>query len=210
MDKKEIRERLEDGDALQVRAIVQMVGKPKEHIEEALHAFVKKLEDMKAGFTIYDTQFAEAEQEEEGSSLFSTFCEIEMLCDDVDGLLNFCVEGMPASIEVIEPEDTTVTSHDITRMMNEVIDKLHRADQLAKEARQSNKIMSQSLGIMIQNSITILLNMGPRSKKEIAKIVGIDLEQLPRFLEKLVEDKRISEKDGKYSLVAPQQQPTSS
>jgi len=200
MNNREIRDKLEDG-YIQARAVLQMVGKPKEHLEKTLHEFVKNIKEMTdAGFTIYEENYAEAELHPDGEKLYSTYCEVELLAKDLDGLMNFCFEGMPASVEVMEPENIVMTANDATRTMNELAHKLHQTDMIAKEANQSHKLMAQSMNILVQNCIGILLHLGPRSIDEIAKSVGIDEKSASAFVKTLIDDKKIIEKDGKYSL----------
>ena len=46
----------------------------------------------------------------------------------------------------------------------------------------------------------IFLNLGPNTKEQLSKVVGVDPEQTQFFLNKLLADKKIKEEGGKYSL----------
>ena len=72
MEQREINEYLEKG-YIHVRAIVEVVGKPKEYVEDAIN---KHLEKIRKKFIIIFEDTAKASEEE---SFFSTFSEIELL-----------------------------------------------------------------------------------------------------------------------------------
>ena len=51
--------------------------------------------------------------------------------------------------------------------------------------KSQSDFLSKSLGIMIQNSIMILLNLGTMDVDHISKSVGIEESQAKMFLDKL-------------------------
>ena len=205
MNKREIREKVEDG-ALQVSAILQIVGKPKEHVDKTLTTFVEKLKTAHdLGYQIYQAEIHEAQLQEDTESLYSAFADVEMICNDIKSLMYFCMHAMPASVEVIEPEEFTFPSHAITDIMNDFVARIHETDDVAKKIRQEHKFMSQSLGIMIQNAIMIFLNLGPRNSRSISEHIGVDQDQVDVFLKKLTADKKLVQSGENYALATKKQ-----
>ena len=194
---KEVAKRLEKGQFL-ARAILEMVGKPKEHILTTLHDLIKKISENDAyGLISYDIAPAEKVKD---SDLFSTFAELEFTSKNEIELIYFATDYMPASIEIIEPAEMKVQASYTSHMLTEFVGRLHTIDMEFKKVNQTNKVLSQSLGVMIKNSILILLNMGPRKVEEISKIIGVDEDQTKTFLDNLQSEKKIVSEEGAYKL----------
>ncbi len=203
MKKSEIEDIIEDG-GVRITAILQLIGKPKEHVEKTLPEFIDSLRKIpQSGFTILGDDVKPTEKQEDSEELYASFAELDIICDSTMGLMNFCMEAMPSSIEIQDPDNMVLRSPDLTSIMNDFVSRIHQVDMVAKQAQQQFKVMALSLGVMAQNAILILLNLGPRSKEGIAEVTGIHLDQIDRFLEKLTEDGKIKESKGKYGLVAP-------
>lgn len=197
ISEKEVAKRVEKGQFL-ARAILEMVGKPKEHILDTLHDLITQLsENDKYGLVSYDIAPAEKVKD---SDLFSTFAEVEFTSKDEIELIYFATDFMPASIEVIEPAEMKVQASYTSHMLTEFVGRLHTIDMEFKKVNQTNKVLSQSLGVMIKNSILILLNMGPRKLEDISKIIGVDEDQTKTFLDNLHAEKKIAIDGDAYKL----------
>lgn len=201
MKPSEIQDKIENGGFL-LRAIIQMVGKPQEHVEKSLHDFLQHLKTLPGtGFVIIKENYAPAEEQEGTESMFGAFCDIEVVCDDNNGVLNFCVEAMPASVEVVEPETITVQGHEYTVMLTDFVGKLHQAEMSAKQSVQQARLFAKNLDIVTQNAIMILLNFGPHTSADIARIVGVPDQSIGQFLDRMVQSGAIALEDGKYAIV---------
>jgi hypothetical protein len=200
LDKKKARERVDAGQYL-ARAIIEIVGKPKEHIEETMNSLLLKLsQDVRFGLTMIDTKKANKVDKSDG--LFTIFTEVEILARTPSDIIFFGSEYMPSNIEVIEPTSIELQGADFSAMFNEYISRIHATDFEYKKLKAENNILSQSLSIMVKNSILILLNLGPRNLEDISKVVGVDADQTKIFLEGLVKDKKIvfDKAENSYSL----------
>jgi len=198
IEKKLVKDRISDG-AFHSRAIIEIVGKPKEHVEESLNSFIVKIsKDERYSLTSYDIE--KANKVEKSENLYSVFAEIEFLSKTIEEIMNFVIDYMPASIEVLEPSSLYTSANFFSNMLTELVGRLHSIDMEFKKVKAQNGLLSQSLGIMIQNSILILLNLGSKSIKDISKIVGVDEAQVKIFLDKLEKDGKVTQKEGIYSL----------
>jgi len=200
ISKKEKDEMVEDEYFL-ARVILEIIGKPKEHIEKALKDYVVQLSKNDL-YHLLEANFEEAIKLEGDKDMFSTFVEIEFFTKDLGDLMNFVIEYMPSSIEVLQPAGMNIQASFVSHMLTELAGKLHLVDGALKKVNAENQLMSKSLGIMIQNSILILLNLGPMPMSKISETVGVQESQCKVFLDKLVSDKKIKfDKDKKlYSL----------
>lgn len=198
-DKKTVADKLGKGYFLS-RAIIEIVGKPKKHIEETMEGFVVKI-SKDTTYSLVEAKVEKGEKVESSEDLYSVFAEVEFLAKDVETLMNFVVDYMPASIEVMEPGKVSVQASFLSNLLTELVGKIHMFDMAYKKLKSQNDFMGKSLGIMIQNSILILLNLGAMNVEKISKSIGIDEAQAKIFIDKLVTDKKVLEKDGIYSLI---------
>lgn len=196
---KEVRERV-DGGAYVARTILEIVGKPKEHVEETLETYLKKISDDEK-YHLVSIETEDAIAVEESEDFFSTFAEIEFVTKDFTQLMNFVVDYMPASIEVIEPTSVQLQASNLSDMLTELVGRLHSIDMEFKKAAARTALLGQSVDILTKNAILILLQGGSRFKEDVAKIVGIKEDQIGHFLDLLIKDNRLvfDETSKKYS-----------
>lgn len=192
-------ERLENG-FIKAQAIIEIVGKPKEHIVEVLESHIKQI-DEDSEMEIIEKVMEEPLEQEEQPGVFSTFVELTFWAKKMNKLIAFCFDYMPSSIEIIAPESMITKSHDLTSLLNDMQARLHHVDMLAKQLHQQNQVFNLSLNRLARNLIMMAVSIKPLNEEKLIKTTGIKKENLVPFLKNMIEEKRISEKDGLYSLV---------
>ena len=197
ISQKEAAAKVDSGHYL-ARAILEIVGKPKEHIMETLRSFIAQISENEE-YSLVEYDIAPAKKVEK-SELFSTFAEVEFTAKNETSLIYFATDYMPASIEVIEPSEMKVQASYTSHMLTEFVGRLHSVDMELKIVNTANKILTQSLNAMIKNAILILLNIGPRSVADIGKIIGVDEDQTKQFLILLEQEKKVIQEGDKYKL----------
>lgn len=192
------KERLETGQLL-VKAIIEMFGAPKEHLDNTLKEYVEKLKEHK-DYTIIKSDLAEA-QPQPNSKLFSNFVELEIWFNDSKVLLDFCFDSMPASVEITRPEENLVLNSTVfSNLLNDLQTKIHNFDLLVKSVRAQNKILDQNATKVLRNFISYLVTLRNVGIDEISKHLGIKPKELKPFLDRLIREGFIEEKEEKYSL----------
>lgn len=181
------------------RAIINIIGKPKEHIESTLREYVDKLKNEK-GVNVTGEYYAEA-AEEKHKSMFSTFAELEIKFSDTSKLIWFCFDYMPASIEIIEPETIQYNCVDFTSFLNDLQDKLHRLDMLIKNFDADNKILKKNAMTLLKNIIRLSLKQGAVDIKVISREAGVPVDHIQQFLDAMIKEGQIKKIDDKYVLV---------
>lgn len=190
-------ERIEKGYLL-TRAIIEIVGKPKEHIKSTLETFIDQIEE-KDFYDVEDKQVEEpTETEDEG--IFSTFAEITFWTNRMENLAAFCFDFMPSSIEILEPEKMITKAGELTDLFNDLQGRLHHIDMMAKTLHNENKRYAHSMLAISKNIVMLTLSRGPKDVQGLVKTTGIEEKALKPFLDKLIKEKTIEEKDGMYSL----------
>ncbi len=135
---KEIKEKIEKG-AVHAIFIIEMAGRPAEHVEKTLKDFVEVFSKQKE-VEILDKVFHEPHPVE---NLFSCFVEIEFITENVTRLLNLVFEFMPSSVEIIEPETLRMSVADANALANDLSTRLHQYDAIAKKVQIEKKIIEK-------------------------------------------------------------------
>ena len=145
-----------DKPKIEASFIIEMMGKPKEHLEETLSRLVEKLGSEK-GVKIIDKTLHEARKfeakksdEEEAAEaklkenvdnekvqvledIYTTFAEIDAEFDDLNSLWFVGFNYMPSNIEVTKPENFVLRNSDINFILSGIILRLHKYDEVAKQ-----------------------------------------------------------------------------
>ena len=198
MDAKEIKEKVFDG-YVHSSAIIEMVGKPKEHVEKTLKDYLATLKDQK-DIELVKQDFSEPKEIE--GEMFSAFVEIELLTKGVGKLVDFCFDYMPSSIEIIEPESVKYRSYDFTAFLNDLQSRLHDLDMTVKTVNETNKQLNRNTENLLKNSIKLAISSGSDTIDKISSVLGISKENLSNIMETLVTANLISKDGEKFSIVS--------
>ncbi|MEM4263566.1 MAG: hypothetical protein QW666_01560 [Candidatus Woesearchaeota archaeon] len=181
------------GDNLLVRTIIQMLGAPKEYIEETLKKYIEKLK--KDGLQITKENYAPAEKKGE---LFGVFVELELKFKSAEELLDFCFDSMPASVEILEPEELHFNSNALTGLLNDMQAKLHEVDMIVKSVRAQNKVLDTNALNVFNNFIIYVASKEPKTTEEISAAIGTKPTHLQPFINKLVDAGKLKKEGDKY------------
>lgn len=182
---------------IRCKIIIEMLGKPKEHVEKTLRSYVDKIKDDPE-LIVLNTEFADAQEKEK---LWSTFAELEVVIKGIPKLIAFCFDYMPSSIEILKPEEFSMKKSTIEDFINNLQARLHNVDMIVKNQKNENEFLRQNLNKAVCNIILISLASGNLDKEKLLKITGIPDKELQIFLDKLVKDNKIRKEDNIYSLV---------
>ncbi len=195
MNEKEIRARIEEG-WLMANVIIEVLGKPREHVETTLTAFIDQIREDK-DFVIIKKAVEEA-VEKEGA--FSAFADLELLGKDISVLIDFCFEYMPSSIEIVNPEKVVFDLGTLNDLLNDLLARLHRVDMMLKNALSENMHLKDNTSALLQNTVRLSVKEKAKTLKEIAEEVGMDEKYLGSFIDKMVVAGRLDVKDQKFFL----------
>jgi hypothetical protein len=172
-------------------AVVEMLGRPKEHLQEMLK---KVIEDLKtrAEFEVVKEFYEEPEQHE---TMFSSYVELEVRVADAQHIAWFCFDFLPASIEIIEPEDVTFKSQELSSFFNELTTRMHIVDKEMKKLKQENFILNKNGKQIVKNSITVCLAKQEMVIQDITHFTGVPEKLLKELADELIKE-GIVEKSG--------------
>ncbi|MFH1641826.1 MAG: hypothetical protein ABIC04_02920 [Nanoarchaeota archaeon] len=187
----------EDKNYIRFRTIIEVLGKPKEHVEKTIKEYVEKIKSD-SDLMVLKEYYAKLKEQED---MWSVFTELEIVVKNVQNLTGFCFDFMPSSIEIIKPEELSFKNTILTNVMNDLQAKLHNIDMVAKKLKNENDFLKRNLNTSLQNVITVLLAVKNSCDKEkLAKLSGIDQKEIDLLLENLLKEGKIKKEDNLYSL----------
>lgn len=187
----------EEKQLIRCRAILEVLGKPKEHVEKTIKLLVEKVKE-RPQISFLNEKYAEVKPE--GKTMFSTFVELELVVKGITTLTGFCFDFMPSSIDIEKPEQLIVKNRDISNIFNDLQSKLHNVDMVAKTLRAERDFLKRNLNTMIANLITILIKMNKNRVEDLSKFTGINKEELEKHLEKLIKEGKIKKEKGIFTF----------
>jgi len=178
------------------RIIIEILGKPKEHVSKTLQIVADKLKETK-DIKIEHIEIAEPEPVE-NEDIFTTFLEAELIAEDLNTLLGVCFYFMPRSVEIMEPEDIRIKANQLSGFMNDLQARLHEVDMRLKTVNEENNILNQNAMAVLHNFIIHSLREKERDIAELSKIVGVQEKALEKIIEILVNNNFVKKEGDKY------------
>jgi len=145
----------EEKPKIEVSFIIEMLGKPADHLKETLERLIDTLGNEK-GVKIVERKIHEPKKVEQNQNedkealekfkdktkedkriqvlhdIFTTFAEIDAEFDDFGSLLFVAFNYMPSNIQVTKPDNFNIKKDDFDAILTNIILRLHKYDELAK------------------------------------------------------------------------------
>ena len=176
--------------------IVEVIGKPKEHVEEAMSALIENIKEN-ANLEVLDFK---KHKVKERKNYFTTFTEINILFKDIPMLMNFCFDYMPSSVDIIEPIEFEFEAPYLNDFINDFLARLHSSDMVVKNIKAENMILQKNSSNLLRNLLSLSLKNETKDLISISKDTGIPEEQLKGFLEIYLEEGWLLQNENLYSL----------
>ena len=129
---------------LKVNMILEILGRPPEHITEALNQLITKLGTEK-GVKILSKTLHEPKPIEKSRGLFTAFAEVTVEMESINNYFGILFGYMPSHIELLEPEKIELTNFDLAELANTLITRLHGYDAIAKKMMSDREFLIQKL-----------------------------------------------------------------
>lgn len=188
----------EEKQKVRSNVVLEILGKPKEHVDKALSMYLEKLKDDDNKTVVINEKIHEAKEQDDG--FFSTFAELEIVSEDLPALVGFCFDYMPSSVEIVAPEEMKIKQRDITNVINDLQARLHTLDMLIKSTRTENDFLKKNMNTVIRNLVLVALKHSPADIETLSKVCGVKKEEIKVFLDALIKADTIKEENSIYSL----------
>ncbi len=146
---------------INVLMILEVLGRPPEHLVETLEGLIKQIGEEK-GVSVKKKEIKEpvpmkdkvGSLEKGGEKIktgefFTSFAEIELEIEDILYLAMLMFKYMPAHVEIISPENITLTNNGLNEIFNEIVRRLHGYDEIARVLQVEKGILERKLKEMI-------------------------------------------------------------
>ena len=178
------------------RSIIEVLGKPKEHVENALKEYIEHIK-QDSELVILNEEYSEINEQ---GKLWSKFVELDLVIKGTKKLISFCFEYMPSSIEVVKPEHLVMTNPELSNFLNDLQARLHSVDMVVKQMKAENDFLRLNMNAIISNAVIITLKISSLSLEQLSKVTGIHQKELQTFLEKLIKDNKVKKENDVYSF----------
>lgn len=124
--------------------ILEVLGKPKEHLAEALGELIDKIGNEKGVFLI-SKKIHEPKLVKDQKDLYTTYAEVEIKVEKSILLASLMFKYMPSNIDIISPENITLTNNDFADILSEVTRRLHSYDEIARVIQMEKQMLEKKV-----------------------------------------------------------------
>ena len=181
---------------IRCRTIIEVLGKPKEHVENSIKEYVEHIKED-SELVVLKEEYSEIKEQ---GKLWSKFVELDLVVKGTVKLIGFCFEYMPSSIEVLKPEHLILTNPELSSFLNDLQARLHNVDMIVKSQNAENEILKRNINAMMHNLILICLKKNNLTLEQLSQVTGIDKKVLEEFVEKLLKENKIKIENDLYRL----------
>lgn len=176
--------------------VVEVLGAPQKHVEEAMKVILKKLKDEK------DIKLVggKVHKPKPVGKFFTLYADLNLKFVRFEDLTSFCFDYMPSSIEINEPGEFKVQANEFSGFVNDLMAKLHAVDMKLKGLSARSQIIDKNALALMKNAVLLSLKGGPKDVASISKDLGIQPGQLKPFLENFLKEGHFVKKQNKYVL----------
>ena len=181
---------------IRCRTIIEVLGKPKEHVEQAIKDYVEHIK-KDSELVVLSEDYSEPKEQ---GKLWSQFVELDLVIKGTFKLISFCFEYMPSSMEVMKPEHLILTNNELASFLNDLQARLHDVDMIVKKQKAENDFIKSNLNAVVHNLIVICLKVSRLTLEQLSQVTGIEHKELDAYVEKLMKENKIKKEDGQYTL----------
>src|SRR3989338_1937211 len=183
---------------IQVRSIIEVLGKPKEHVENSIKGYVDKIK-TDSNIKLISSEYSAPK---EVNNLWTMFVEIEFLIKNIDLLISFCFDYMPSTVELISPTSFRIDGSAFSGLLSDLQGRLHDIDMRVKILRKENEFIKNNFKNILLNYVNVLIASGDIGLDDLSKYTGVGKAELAKFLDTLIAENKIKKNQDMYSLVS--------
>ena len=124
--------------------IIEVMGKPPEHLTETLNEISNNIDNEK-NVKIISKKIHEPKLMKDQKDFYMNFVEIEAEIEEVLQLAILLFKYMPAHVEIVSPELIALTNNGWNDVLNELTRRLHGYDEIARIAQAEKTILEKKL-----------------------------------------------------------------
>lgn len=129
---------------IQASFILEILGRPKEHILDGLNQLIQRL-SKEQGVVILEQIVHEPHLVKDSKDLFTTFAELTLEIDNLPTFFGLLFGYMPANVEIISPEEISIKNTDFNELGSRIMHRLHDYDAVAKKMIYERDVLLRKL-----------------------------------------------------------------
>lgn len=135
---------MEETKNLHAIMILEIIGKPAEHLTTTLEELAKKIDEEK-DVTIINKKINEPTLMKDSKDFYVSFMEVEIKTKGIMELVMLMFKYMPAYIEIVEPNLIALSNNNWSEILSELVRKLHGYDEVARIMQMEKGILEKKL-----------------------------------------------------------------
>ena len=133
-----------DKQKIKVIFIIEVIGRPPEHLTSTLEDLIKKIDEEK-NTQVLSKKINTPELMKEQKDFYTNYAEVEIEVEEIVQIAGLAFKYMPAHIEVISPELIALTNNGWNDILNELTRRLHGYDEIARILQTEKSILEKKL-----------------------------------------------------------------
>jgi len=151
--------------------IIEVIGKPPEHLTETLETLIKKIDEEK-GVRVTGKKLNEPKLMKDQTDFYTAFAEVEVEVEEVLYIAILMFKYMPAHIEITYPELIALTNNGWNDVFNELTRRLHGYDEIARILQLENAQLQKKLREVLGQETPEEVSKAKKEKKTAKKKVS--------------------------------------
>jgi len=147
---------IEETKGLRVVMILEIIGRPPEHLTQTLNDIIKQLDEEK-NVNVIEKKLSKPILMKDQKDFYTCFAEVEIQVEEILQLSSLVFKYMPAHIEIISPELIVLSNNGWNDILNELTRRLHGYDEVAR--------VLQTERMILEKKLTELMGQKPAEKK---------------------------------------------
>ena len=124
--------------------LLEVLGRPPEYLTEVLNSLIKSIGEEK-GVIVKETKINPPVLMKEQKEFYTSFTEVEVEVEEILSLVILMFKYMPAHIEIISPQNISLTNSDLGDTLSELTRRLHGYDEMARILQTEKSILEKKL-----------------------------------------------------------------
>jgi len=149
--------------------VLEILGRPPEYLTETLNGIIKTIKEEK-GVQVKDVKINPPTLMKDQKDFYTSFAEVEVEAENVLYLTILMFKYMPAYVEIISPQNISLTNSDLGDVMNELTRRLHGYEEIARVLTTEKSILEaklrENLGKNVEDKKEVKEEQKPKKKKK--------------------------------------------
>ena len=129
---------------IKLSIILEILGRPPENVTSAMNNLIEQLSKEK-GVILKSKKVNDPVPVKDSKDLYTTFSEIDLEVESIDILFFIAFKYMPSNFEITYPENLKVKNEELTQAINQLVQRLHSYDALAKNVVAERDFLAKRL-----------------------------------------------------------------